>query len=175
TSVRIPGLRAMLNKRLLGWWKWSFERRKIHRPEVLDVLVADLRAIQPDHVVITGDLTNLGFEDEFVAAGAWLRQLGDRRYVSLVPGNHDAYVPTPWQAAWAHWWDYPASDASHAAEAALFHPVASFQELADSYFPSVRIRGPLALLGVCTAQPVGMFRAGGVVGKRQLARLQRSL
>ncbi|MBI3757765.1 MAG: metallophosphoesterase [Deltaproteobacteria bacterium] len=175
TSVRIPGLRAMLNKRILGWCKWSFERRKIHRPEVLDALVADLRITQPDHVAITGDLTNLGFADEFAAAGAWLRQLGDRHYVSLVPGNHDAYVPTPWQSAWAHWWEYLASDAPHASEATFLHPVSSFQELTEAYFPSVRIRGPLALLGVCTAQPVGMFRAGGVVGAPQLARLQRSL
>jgi hypothetical protein len=39
TSVRIPGLRSMLNKRIFSWCKWSFERRKIHRPEVLDALV----------------------------------------------------------------------------------------------------------------------------------------
>ncbi len=165
----------MLNKRILGWCEWSFKRRKIHRPEVLDALVADLRTRQVDHVAITGDLTNLGFEDEFAAAGAWLRQLGDRQYVSLAPGNHDAYVPTPWQSAWAHWWEYLASDAPHALAANLPHPVSSFREVADSHFPSVRIRGPLALLGVCTAQPVGVFRAGGAVGKPQLARLQRSL
>lgn len=172
TPVRAPSVRAMLNKRIFGWCKWTFERSKIHRPEVLDALVADLRTLQPDHVAITGDLTNLGFESEFRAAGAWLRQLGDRQFVSLVPGNHDAYVPTPWHQAWAHWQEYLDSDSG---DNAPISPTASFQELTDAYFPSVRIRGPVALLGVCTAQPVGVFRAGGSVGPPQLARLEQIL
>ncbi len=172
TQVRIPGLRAMLNKRIFGWCKWTFERRQIHRPEVLDALVADLRTIQADHVAITGDLTNLGFEEEFVSAGAWLRHLGDRQFVSVVPGNHDAYVPAPWRAAWSYWWDYLTSDETRAD---LLHPVASFQECTDRHFPSVRRRGPLALIGVNTAQPIRAFQAGGVVGAQQLARLERIL
>lgn len=172
TPVQAPSVRAMLNKRIFGWCKWTFERSKIHRPEVLDALVADLRSLPPDHVAITGDLTNLGFESEFRAAGVWLRQLGDRQFVSLVPGNHDAYVPTPWRRAWAHWQEYLDSDSGDNAPIA---PTASFQELTDTYFPSVRIRGPVALVGVCTAQPVGVFRAGGSVGPQQLARLEQIL
>lgn len=172
TPVRIPGFLPMLNKRVFGWLKWTFERSKIHRPEVVDLLVDDLRAMQPDHVVITGDLTNLGFAEEFTAAGEWLRQLGDRQFVSLIPGNHDAYVPLPYETAWGHWQDYLASDA---AEHAPFPSQASFQELTDTYFPSVRRRGMTALVGICTAQPVGAFRAGGTVGLKQLARLERIL
>lgn len=172
TPVRIPGLLPMLNKRVLGWLKWTFERSKIHRPEVLDALVADLRIMQPDHVVITGDLTNLGLEEEFKSAQAWLRQLGDRQFVSLIPGNHDAYVPLPWKAAWGHWQAYLESDV---ADGALLHAQVSFQELTDTYFPSVRVRGMTALVGVCSAQPVQAFRAGGTVGPQQLARLDRIL
>ena len=172
TPVRAPGLRPLLNKRVTGWLKWILERRKIHRPEVLAALVADLQARRPDHVAITGDLTNVGLEEEFIAAGAWLRRLGDRQYVSLVPGNHDAYIPMPWSAAWSHWQEYLDSDVSNDA---LLHPHASFQELTDTYFPSVRLRGPLALLGVCTAQPVGVFRASGMVGAPQLERLEHYL
>lgn len=172
TPVQAPGIRPMLNKRILGWCKWTFERSKIHRPEVLDALVADLRGMQPDHVAITGDLTNLGFESEFRAAGAWLRQLGDRHFVSLVPGNHDAYVPTPWNTAWGHWQEYLDSDAGPKSPCS---PTASFQELTDTYFPTLRIRGPVVLVGVCTAQPVGVFRAGGSVGTQQLARLEQIL
>ena len=172
TPVRIPGLSPMLNKRVFGWLKWTFERSKIHRPEVLAALVADLRLMQPDHVVITGDLTNLSLEEEFRSTAAWLRQLGDRQFVSLIPGNHDAYVPVPWKAAWGYWQDYLESDAT---DGAPFHAQASFQELTDTYFPSVRIRGMVALVGVCTAQPVDVFRAGGTVGLKQLTRLERIL
>jgi 3',5'-cyclic AMP phosphodiesterase CpdA len=172
TPVRIPGLFPMLNKRVFGWLKWTFERSKIHRPEVLDALVADLRVMQPNHVVITGDLTNLSLEEEFKSTSAWLRQLGDRQFVSLIPGNHDAYVPVPWEAAWEYWQEYLESDAT---AGALFPAKASFQELTDTYFPSVRIRGMAALVGVCTAQPVGAFCAGGTVGLKQLERLERIL
>jgi 3',5'-cyclic AMP phosphodiesterase CpdA len=162
----------MLNKRIFGWMEWRCERRRIHRPEVLAALVADLRAMRPDHVVITGDLTNISLEEEFIEAGAWLRRLGDQQFVSLVPGNHDAYVPVPWKAAWGHWKEYLESEVS---DGALLSPAASFWELTDEYFPSVRIRGPVALVGVCTAQPVGVARASGTVGARQLGRLERIL
>lgn len=172
TPVRIPGLLPMLNKRVFGWLKWTFERSKIHRPEVLEALVADLRAMRPDHVVITGDLTNLSLEEEFQSTAAWLRRLGDRQFVSLIPGNHDAYVPVPWEAAWGYWQEYLESDDT---DGACLSPKASVQELTDTYFPSVRIRGIAALVGVCTAHPVGAFCAGGTVGPRQLERLEHLL
>src|SRR5262247_1022079 len=38
-------------------------------------------------------------------------------------------------------------------------------------FPSVRVRGDLALVGVCTAEPTPPFAATGRVGADQLARL----
>lgn len=161
----------MLNKRVFGWLKWTFQRSKIHRPEVVEALVGDLRAMRPDHVVITGDLTNLSFEEEFRAAGSWLRRLGDRQFISLIPGNHDAYVPVPWRAAWEHWREYLESDAADA----LPSPKASFQELTDTYFPTVRRRGMTVLVGVCTAQPVPALCAGGTVGKPQLERLDTIL
>ncbi len=170
--MRIPNFRALLSKRLLGWLKWVLERRHIHRPEVLAALTADLKLTRPDHIAITGDLTNLGLTEEFAAAGAWLRQLGDSRLISLVPGNHDAYVPEPWEAAWQHWQEYLESDAAHGA---LVPPQASFRELARTYFPSLRIRGGVALVGISTARPVGLFRAGGAVGGTQLRRLKKIL
>jgi len=41
---------------------------------------------------VTGDLTNLALVSEFGAARERLKRLGDARDVSIVPGNHDAYV-----------------------------------------------------------------------------------
>ena len=41
--------------------------------------------------------------------------------------------------------------------------------------PTLRVRGALALVGVCTARPVGLFRAGGAVGDAQLRRLRKIL
>ena len=59
---------------------------------MLAALVADLKARTPDHIAVTGDLVNLSLPSEFVAARAWLDALGNPRDVSVVPGNHDAYV-----------------------------------------------------------------------------------
>ena len=51
-----------MNKRLLGWLSWWSERRHIHRPELLRALFEDLKSQKPDHVAVTGDLTNISLE-----------------------------------------------------------------------------------------------------------------
>ena len=68
--------RALLNQRVLGYVSWQRRRYRVHRREVLDALVADLREQAPDHVAITGDLVNISLPAEFVQAAVWLRQLG---------------------------------------------------------------------------------------------------
>ena len=46
----------------------------------------------PDHIAITGDFVNLALEAEFAPARAWLEGVGSSDRVTIVPGNHDAYV-----------------------------------------------------------------------------------
>lgn len=146
-------------KQTLGWLKWTLKRSKEHRTEVLDALVEDLRTTQPDHVVVTGDLTNLGMEAEFPAAVRWLQQLGGPQQVSIVPGNHDTYSFSSSDVLWQHWVDYLQSDS---------------QERARD-FPTLRVRGPVALIGVSSAHPTNLFYASGSVGKEQLVRLEQLL
>jgi 3',5'-cyclic-AMP phosphodiesterase len=47
-----------------------------------------VRQVDPDVVVIAGDLTTAGYEWEYAEAAAWLEQLGFPQVV--IPGNHDA-------------------------------------------------------------------------------------
>ena len=68
-----------MSKRGLGYLNWLRKRRAIHRPEVLAAIVADLKAQQPDHIAVTGDLVNLSLSNEFAPARAWLDALGRRR------------------------------------------------------------------------------------------------
>jgi 3',5'-cyclic AMP phosphodiesterase CpdA len=42
-------------------------------------------------------------------------------------------------------------------------------------FPTLRIRGPVALIGVSSAQPTNLFYANGSVGREQLDRLEQLL
>lgn len=58
-----------------------------HDPHVAEALAADVAAAKPDLVVISGDFTQVGSEEEFQLARAFLDQL--KLPVFAVPGNHD--------------------------------------------------------------------------------------
>ncbi len=161
TSLDESRVWDFLNKRFLGWLSWRVHRQRVHRPEVLRALLCDVKEQAPDHVAITGDLTNVALESEFVRAAAWLDELGPPDWVSLVPGNHDAYVAVDASRSWDLWSDFMRSDDSDGAAAPR-----------HGDFPTVRIRGEIALVGVCSAHPTGLFQATGRIGPGQLARLE---
>ena len=69
-------LRDLAGKRAFGYLNWTRNRHKYHRREVLDALVADMKAQQPDHIAVTGDLVNLALEAEFAPARTWLESVG---------------------------------------------------------------------------------------------------
>lgn len=152
----------LLSKRLLGYISWRKKRRHEHRTEVLTALQLDLDQNRPDHVLVTGDLTHISLPHEFKQAKQWLQSLGDPRDVSVIPGNHDAYVRVPWQQGLANWQEYMASD-----DAA--------DRSSDELFPSLRIRGPIAFIGLSTAVPAPPLLATGRLGKVQLKRLEALL
>jgi 3',5'-cyclic AMP phosphodiesterase CpdA len=154
-----PQLRELLGKRVLGYLNWIRNRHTIHRRDVLDALVADMLAQRPDHIAVTGDLVNLALRAEFPPARAWLERVGPPARVSLVPGNHDAYVAATSDLAVTTWGDYMRGDGAGEAGG----------------FPYLRRRGPLALIGVSTAVPTAPFMATGALGPAQIAALDRML
>src|SRR5205814_3585711 len=87
-----PRPAELFGKRITGYLNWKLRRGAHHRRDVLDALVADLHVQAPEHVAVTGDLANLSLLDEFDSGHAFLARLGDGRKVSVIPGNHDAYV-----------------------------------------------------------------------------------
>jgi len=155
---RVP-LRAVLNKRALGLLSWRLRRHRRHRPAILAALVADLQAHAPDLIAVTGDLTNLGLVAEYRAARDWLGRLGDARRVVTIPGNHDALVAGAWPRGAGLWQPYWQGDAG---------PQAGDVEAA---FPTLRRRGPVALIGVSSAVASAPGLAVGEVGAAQIARL----
>lgn len=157
----------LLNKRLFGYLKWRFQRRYGHHGDVLAALVYDLQAHRPDHIVVTGDLTHLGLPAEFLNAREWLGKLGKPSQVTVIPGNHDAYVGHDWDRNLTHWVDYIASDE--------FDFTPDMNISSQTLFPSLRIRGPIALIGVSTAQPCSIFLAVGSIGKIQLRKFKEIL
>lgn len=142
----------LFSKRGLGYINWLRKRRAIHRPELLGRVVADLKTRAPDHVAVTGDLVNLSMTTEFAPARAWLETLGVPAAVTLVPGNHDAYVRAAAHLAVRDWGDYMRGDGGE-------------------NFPFVRRRGPLALIGLSTSVPTLPLAATGRLHGGQIDRL----
>jgi 3',5'-cyclic AMP phosphodiesterase CpdA len=156
--------RDLLSKRLLGYVSWRSRKQHIHRIEVLAALERDLQASAPDHVVITGDLVNLGLPAEFALAAAWLRGLGGPDWISVVPGNHDCYLRIGANEFWTHWADYMLSDG-----------VAGPTPADGPQFPYLRRRGPLAIIGLSSAVATPPGFATGRLGEQQLAALDQML
>ena len=152
-----PRLIELVGKRALGYVNWTRNRHKYQRREVLDMLVADVKAQAPDHIAVTGDLVNLALEAEFAPARAWLDGVGPPDRVTTIPGNHDAYVRVTAHRFGETFAPYLASDDGSIG------------------FPAVRRRGPLALISLSTAVPTLPLMATGTLGRDQLAALEQVL
>ena len=98
-----PRFSELTSKRLLGFLNWQHKRRNIHRRDTLDAIIADVAARGSDHIAFTGDLVNISLPDEFVAARTWLSTLGSPQNITVIPGNHDAYVPSMHGQAAVFW------------------------------------------------------------------------
>jgi 3',5'-cyclic AMP phosphodiesterase CpdA len=144
-------------KRLLGYLNWQRSRRHVHRRAVADRLIADALALRSDHIVITGDLVNLGLPAEHEAALAWLRGVGPPDKVTVIPGNHDIYSSMRGDRGVARWAAYMGSEEDTLA------------------FPFVRRVGPLALVGLNSAVETPPFVASGRLGPHQLEIAQEQL
>jgi 3',5'-cyclic AMP phosphodiesterase CpdA len=89
----MPPLSRMFNKRLLGGLNlWIGGRRHHFSPVVQDALVKHIVDLEPDVVLITGDLTSLALDEEFAVARDALRPAIERFPTMILPGNHDVYT-----------------------------------------------------------------------------------
>jgi len=141
----------LASKRLIGYLNWQRSRGRIHADAVLSALTDDMHAAKPDQIVVTGDLVNLGLPAEYRQARAWLETLGPPHDVTVIPGNHDAYVASGVAQYGVEWHDYARGDG----------------DTGGTVFPFLRRRGLLALIGVSSAVPTGPLMATGRVGATQ--------
>jgi 3',5'-cyclic AMP phosphodiesterase CpdA len=160
------GLMKLANKRWIGAANLLSNRSRHYHVAAFDQMIDDLNAQDIDHVLCTGDVTNLALEQEFAfARGKFDKLDGGPEHVTVIPGNHDAYVAEGLEFFGKFFdefsrtdpgWEWPNADAGER-------------------WPIVRIRGPVALIGVTTSRATPWFTAYGRVGDAQLARLDQVL
>jgi len=147
-----PSIAALISKRAFGYVNWQKNRRRALGAHVLAALLDDMAFHAPDHVCVTGDLVNIALPQEFVNAAHWLETMDAFAEVSVVPGNHDAYVPGTARLAAEAWAPWCGGDDGPG-------------------FPFARRRGPVLIAGVSTAVATPPLFATGRVGDRQLGAL----
>lgn len=154
----------LLNKRITGWANTRMRRGRVHRRRHLEMVLE--AASRADHLVITGDITNLALEGEYREMLHLLERCVGGAEITVIPGNHDLYLPRVGrEGRFAHHFgplvrsDLPELSVSVAAGA----------------YPFVKLRGPVAIIGLSSAVPRPPFIAAGYVGRDQLRALRSIL
>jgi 3',5'-cyclic AMP phosphodiesterase CpdA len=165
STTRAEWRKMLFNKRLTGYANLVLHRGRVHRREYLLAVLA-AAAGDADQLLVTGDITNLALESEYEEAGALLDGVARSVEVTVVPGNHDLYLP------------------SIGRERRFPHHLRRFLQsdlpdlaldLPAGPFPCVKLRGPAAIIALSSAVPRPPFIAGGYLGEAQLAALARVL
>ncbi|MGC5780364.1 metallophosphoesterase [Methylobacterium sp. NFXW15] len=147
-----PRFSQLFGKRATGYANWRRGRSRSHDMATLSLLVTDLRAQGAAHIACTGDLCNIGLPSEWATALSFMQALGSPDAVSLVPGNHDAYVRGSLEGLLEACGAFTSDDSG-----------------TRGHFPYLRRRGPVALIGLSSAIPTKPFVASGRLGPPQLA------
>ena len=146
--------RDYVSKRITGYINWH-RRRRVHLDDgVIDRIVDDLLAQSPDHIALTGDLVNLALDKEIDVATAWLEGLGEPDRISVVPGNHDAYVPGALDKVCKLWGPWMQSDGKE-------------MPTDRDAFPFLRVREGVAIVGLSSARATAPFLASGFFQEKQ--------
>ena len=155
-----PTLGELLSKRITGYLNYRRNRKATMTSGSLDLLLADMKSHNPDHVALTGDVVNIALEREFTQAVDWLKTVGPADQVSLILGNHDAYVPSALAMAEKYWQPYLVGD----------DVVTDHVE-----FPYVRQRGQVKIIALSTGVPTAPFMATGRLGHEQILKAEALL
>lgn len=172
-----------LGKRAVGALNVAVNRRRKHKMELLAALADDVRELAPDHLALTGDLSNVSLDAEWRVALRWIEGLErSPADVTVIPGNHDAYVAQVvaerrFETMFAAYQSPGASEPSQSSLApeGEGRTEGRGEEARATDYPFLRRRGPVALIGVNSCVATGDLGAWGEVGQPQLERLERLL
>ena len=149
-----PIEKTYFSKRALGLLSWKKRRYLRHNNQFLKLLIDNVKAEEPDLVIITGDIVQLGTEFEIQSAKDLLLEYFGSLPIMIVPGNHDNYARDSLGFLLRHW--------------------PEFLQISPD-FPSIREFNDVILVGLMSAQPTPFWSARGDLGARQFVKLKRIL
>ena len=85
----------LLNKRLLGYWNETIKKKYLinaRRKDFFQNLATYIEQQGCDLLVITGDLSNLAFDEEFQQAKKEIKYYFFKQKTIIIAGNHDRYL-----------------------------------------------------------------------------------
>jgi 3',5'-cyclic AMP phosphodiesterase CpdA len=151
-----------VGKRVTGLVNLWGPRRNAHPVARAEALVATLAGMladgQIDHVLCTGDLTNLSLEAEFKKAREVLEPIAQWENLSIIPGNHDVYT----------------RDAERDARFERWFGDLMWKDEAPSYPWRKSVKG-IDVFGLCSVLPTPPLWAHGRLDEEQLLRLEHAI
>ncbi len=163
------------NKRCTGGLNLISNRARHYHAHIFEAMVRDINAQGVDQIICTGDVTNLALEPEFLFARELFAGFAlDPAHITVVPGNHDVYVPAGRALFSKFFADYMSPDRAWQREPSDGRDQAgnASTDLPEVEWPIVRVRGQVAIIGISTSIPTPWFTAYGKIDRRQLARLR---
>jgi 3',5'-cyclic AMP phosphodiesterase CpdA len=162
--LSLEGARLLdfLGKRLTGALNLVLNRGGEFPTDVALALIRDVNAEGADHLLVSGDLTNLALPSELALVRRVLEELRlPPSAVTVVPGNHDAYTEEVVRR----------KDFSRV----MLPFLRGDLHAGPTSFPFVRLREELAVVALSSAVPTAPLLATGRIGAGQLAMLERLL
>lgn len=151
------------SKRWIGGLNLLTNRARHYQSAAFDAMIDDFNRGGVDHVLCTGDLTNVALENEFRNALGYFERikLGPTG-ITVIPGNHDAYVQE-------------GAEFFSSIFGAYFAPDQGWASADGDPWPIVRIRDGVAIIGLSTSLQTPWFTAYGRLGEKQLERFAEVL
>jgi 3',5'-cyclic AMP phosphodiesterase CpdA len=161
-------LRKYLGKRVTGVVNLVGPRRGAHPPRVAKALAEAVTAQNVDHVLVTGDLTNLSLQSEMTAARTFIESLGGPDRVTVIPGNHDVYTDGALRDG-----RFERCFGAYMADPGDPDAITRAQQAGRSHYPFARDIAPhVRVYGLSSAVPMPPLIACGRVGEVQVERLR---
>lgn len=164
SDIHVPSaarmtLRDVFSKRITGYLNLKFRRQQEYDVDVLRDAIKRLIADAVDVVVVSGDLTNLAYHQEFERAYALLQPLSEANIPWLViPGNHDRYLTRAIDGFMEERF------ADHLGEA-----------LNESMpYPWISVQAGATIIGLNSAVANAPFQAWGEVSSEQIEAVQQA-